>query len=1632
MSNLEDSALSFYINVADNHNIINGNVSWAQPKSWQEKLGNVGKFVASSVLSGTNSFYNTGVTVGRWAGLTDAPDRETADWITSFDNDLGLYYQENKEGADLTGFILGSIVPGLGATKIFNAGQVVLKTALKDGLVGGMSARALGVLVPKTDDYLRLAANEINASTTAVKLINANTLRAIEGGFRQNVLESAAFEIAAVATQFKSPTLENQDVGDLAKNIALGGVLGGVIGGAFGTAGLFGKLKQAVREEDKIRQGFLARPALADRTPESEKIVQFAFNSDFEGAQPIILRNPDGSIVPTPDATLFADRLEKNFNGIRAATNALASGDIVLGNLVADISTPVVRDGKLPVGFSQGYTNNFAGALKISRITQETGEELLQRKAIDAGGIPEVPVGVRFLTLHGEGIGQVTSTKPFLPTLADVHGTKEAVTKVVRDFKFGKTIDDSASWSVLKLTAKQGVREAEARYIWAMHPDKGGLLPEVPAGSLINRHDIPVLERAFDDGVYNIRVTSGSGADLVVDGVSSKDELLAIIRQSKEEAAAYLQEAWSLGKRGTLDPEISSEAVARTVNARLSYLEGNASDNLIDDLFANQYNAKQQLQLREARGLSKTTPGAATNPLFLPKHAKIVYALESPALATSENVLDAITFYKGQQKEYEDGAKRVFANIAKSFNQLFPDVTDGMMDTAFRTGSGPGLFSSENSNYGTLGSTMAFIGSLTRSMKQEFRKQTSDAMESSLVKLGGKQEAALEFESLNQKVTRQPGQFVLRETTLGEWALVDRAVITETLEGGKKQVADVADFELLEEGVTSFTIRNPETLEAIKDHIATSGSRTGQMRQIRGQQGLTDYKDPEVFRPIRPDLKRYPHFAFVVNDKITGAGHMTMIHAASEKELEALADKVPGAYRVVFKKQVEEFKQAAGQYEYSRTLNENYINSDLAKQGVFSNFFPKSDPTKIVDDILQQHLRESDTLVSEAVRLRYEAPFSYLEDFGKQYAKAATSRFASRSELIEQTADNPFFNYIKTALDISKINESPLVYGFNKLLDDAVSKADAARKLAFGNANSPAELEKVNAVLDQYGMKPAFYDASLQALANHTAPKGVLTKFVRQANSLLSLFTLGLDPLNALNNAIGSNILRGTELSHLYKAIRAGDSQIAGELSQLAKIALPGTGDEILSPTKLTARAIGNFWKDRAEDGSPVGPLMQRYKDMGLIKDRAEQLKMLADDFTLAGTETVAELESRTNRAFARSKEMLGNAADRGEKLTGNKLAEEFNRFISANVMDQLTGIAVSKGLMDDKTARAYINTFVNRVEGNIVASQRPLIFQGPIGQAVSLFQSYQFNLLQQLFRYTAEGSKKDLAILGGLQATLYGMQSMPAFQFINVHLIGQLSGNQEHRDTYDAVYGIAGKTAGDFILYGLPSNLLFGWGEGGGTNIYSRGDINPRQLTILPTTLQEIPIVAGWGKFFTNLYDTTQKIASGSNMWETILQGVEHNGISRPLAGLAQTLQSLDNGGIAYSTSSKGSILYQNDLVSLATMSRLAGGRPLNEAIVNDAMFRVRKYEASRREDMLGLGEKVKTTLIQGNEPTEDDVAAFAQRYAELGGKQKNFNKWMMGLYKSANTSQAEQLQGSLTNPFAYKVQLLMGGDDE
>lgn len=1598
-----------YLLAADSHNI--GNTlggSWFDPDTWTTKFSNTGKFLATAVLSGADSLYNTATTVGAWAGISEGP-HDTGAWIAGLDDDLGAYYQKNRDSVDLAGFMLGSFIPGMAGVKILNAGQKALKVGMAKGLIGGNLARATGLLVPETAMYVNLAAGEISAASGAVSMVNANTIRALGSGIYANVLEGAAFEIAVQATMFKSPILDQQDGWDIAKNIALGGAFGGVLGGAIeGARSIYG-IKKLVAGEIKVGKPFSNRFVGAEATPADQNIILTAEARDYR-AVPIALQGEGyalGDSNVTANAKLYANAVEKDNNSIRTSINSLVSGgDGTIGNMVADALYNAPAPQMLETMLHATEINTLGGLSKI---------ESLRNKAFKALDIDAVrSLETRYVKLVGEGAGEVTDSAPLIANIADMvkttgsKSTQAAVLDEVRTYKF----NTKELWDAAALTGKTAHTAAEARYIWAAH-----VLPEVKAGTIIHANDIPLLERVAADMAkgkavdYKIKFNDGS----TVDNLSAQ-ELTKHLQEVKFNVVNDLLD--SMVFKGGIPIEHGTLAIAKIANVKQGYIEG--THGIAEtDMYARQAASAAHNQNLVSKGLRN----AAEDPIdtaFIPQYAKIGY--KTKALEGIDgNVVDGMVWIKQQQKLFQDSADRVFAkNAGGDIDSAALPVSDSLLLNANLTDGGSGLVSFANGSYGSLGSYMQQIGAnVTRPLKDLYRKATTAAFEGPLVAMGSKREAAMEFDVINNKIAATTEQYVLDEAGhSGEVnALISKKIrdYNLALEAGQAPTAPV-----LQRGAPEFIpVRNQETYDTIAAHIDREGSRVQTRKEINAALGKEDIKDTDIFRPIRPNPNDYPFFAFVKDQKVTGAGHTTMIHANSESELRALVDKVPTdqGYKVIYKDQAEEYYKAQGEFEYSRTLNENYIDSDLKSRGINSQFFTKTDPQKIVNDILQYHMRADDVTAVELVRMKYQPAFDWLEDQGRQFTSIESSRYGNALGAVEKFGKNPYTDYTKTALDVSKASEYSLLYNANKALDSAVSRVYGSVSKVWADAKTPGQLAEINSILESHGINSAYNSAAADALINHTAPKGELSKFIRASNSILSRFTLMLDPLNGLNNAVGANILRFTELKNLDRAIAEGNTDVAGALG---RIRVPGAPPDqtIQSSTKLVANSIRNFFQDD-------GTLLAQYQKEGLVKDTLNQFQDMLDDFTLRGTESASELDRRVNSAFTRAKSFTSDALVAGEKYSGNKFFEEFNRFISADVMRQKTDAAEALGLLTPAESRAYRNTFVNRVEGNTIASQRPVMFQGPIGQAVGLFQSYQFNLMQQLFRYVGEGTGKDAAMMMGLQGTMYGLNGLPAFNAINTHVIGNLSGNKNHTDLYDATYGIAGKTAGDFLMYGIPSSIIQ-------TNLYSRGDINPRSLTIIPTQLQDVPIVSAYSKLFGSLYETAGKIAGGGNLWESILQGVEHNGISRPLAGLAQTLQATTGNGVVFSTSNKGSIIGSNDFMSFATLSRLAGGRPLDEAIVNDGMYRIASYEAAQKKARDKLLETVKTTGIQGQQVDGESLAKFSEMYAATGGKQVQFNKFMLNAYKSANTAQSQKILQQLQHPFNQKMQILMGGRND
>lgn len=965
--------------------------------------------------------------------------------------------------------------------------------------------------------------------------------------------------------------------------------------------------------------------------------------------------------------------------------------------------------------------------------------------------------------------------------------------------------------------------------------------------------------------------------------------------------------------------------------------------------------------------------------------------------------------------------RRVSATVLgdEIYSELDEITSNEVLAEANRLGAGAGLVTSAAGDYGSLPAKTENMGRVTIRAIDKKQTATREVLDPVLRKLGTRPAAAIEAAQLDNTLRAIPAKYTLDPAA-------DRMIPVEVYNykyGGGLEAG--APAPVIKEGFPAeIPIKNAEVRDWVQAHIELNGKRVKDNALLGSAKGSFSNRDPLAYYPVPKNPTDFPSFALITDESITGIGRSSTLYAKNEAELQAAANKILSqnpSLKVRYRQDAEDYFRDIGQWDYDKSLSENYIDITKHRSGVSASYLVPTDPQKIISDFLTWHLQRDAALVREAVVTNSYQAFDELARLGNIYTAAATSKMGGAiSKYAGDVTKNPYADFAKTALGLKKYSDYPWWVQSQRMLDEKFSQVFNKIHAIMDTRLDDAAYAEVNSILQEAGYKGAHYDAEMALFANAQADRNILNATVQKANSILATVALRWDYFNAAVNTISHSVLLGSETNAILKMIKQGGDVPVGKLKELAHVDIPGNaqGKSMFSTLKLINNSIKKFGRDT--------PDFKWFQEKGFITHISDQYKYTLDQLTFTGDESVKVYGERVSEAHSK----LSKLAQKGEKITGNRLAEEFTRFVSADIMKQLTDPLVTAGKMAEKEQLAYINSFVNKVHGNYLSAQRPMLFSGAVGQAIGLFQTYQFNIMQQLLRHVGEGRAKDAMTLLGIQGTLFGLHGLPAFDAVNTHIIGTLSGNQEHRDAYSTVYGAAGKQAGDWLMYGVASNMFSVLHPDLKTNLYTRGDINPRHLTIVPTSASSVPIVQTSARFVNNILDMAGTLMEGGAVGETVLRALEHNALNRPLSGLAVTLEGMTNPhSVSYSTSQKGNVIAANDMYSLISMVRMAGGKPLDEAAVQDAVYRFKSYALADAKKKTTLGKAIKTHLAAGQDLDPDELEKFIETYAARGGDIKSFNKWAMSLYKSANVSQAEQLRTSLNSPFSQTLQKMMGG---
>lgn len=774
--------------------------------------------------------------------------------------------------------------------------------------------------------------------------------------------------------------------------------------------------------------------------------------------------------------------------------------------------------------------------------------------------------------------------------------------------------------------------------------------------------------------------------------------------------------------------------------------------------------------------------------------------------------------------------------------------------------------------------------------------------------------------------------------------------------------------------------------------------------------------------PGQFNTKDLPFFKFVIsankkgisNDRTVGiiTGRTAEeLHQREQEMLQMYGNDVEVITKT--KENVERWKQMEAQYDSQLAIDENTMNSELRRKGKAWDVAPV--PTeRVVENYVNHLMKGHATVTREFVAAHFGEEVATLNNAAKDFEELNRATWGAKTNLLGQKDNlwkklgigNPYSDKIRQMLDINNLPEYKTWYNMQQTVADKFNSMVQEVKQAFHMLNEDMiGPDKMNRVLEDYGLKPAFNeDITDYMYANTKIPRNTLQAGVSKLNGMIGTLMLRMDGAQAMTDVISTAITTAPEIKMLKNMINNK------EMQDLLHVTIPNTDVKLPTASKVMMNAMKDMFTDKGR------AFMKEYESLGLVSTTTRDLLDSIDE-----SAKVLDIKF-ANENPEGYKQTLNSLKDKGMKALTyfNDKGAQLSKFISLRCADQIIDAA---GITDPAMRRTILNTFVNRTHGNYLASQRPALFQGWGGQLIGLFQTYQFNLIQQFARHLGEDKAAALAMVG-IQGGIFGAQSLPGFSALNELVLERNKGTS---DLYTGTNNLVGKPFGEWLMYGLGSQITTPI-TGNGISLYSRGNLTPRTPILIPTNIADIPAIHFTTQVAANIANTIGKITQADTTGQAtqaLWEGVAHNGMNRPLQGLGQLLA----GG---RTTSKGSmIMGYNEINSGLVLAKALGVNELDEAIAVDAFYRYEKFNTAKNSKLNELGDDFKTALRGGGVDNLPNLAnKFMQRYTEVGGRAEDFGRWMKGQYLGATQSQLTKVRDMLNSPEGNYMQGIMGAD--
>lgn len=1573
------------LEAADIHNYAESGTSFLDSAS-----DFITKGVPLALGSGLTSMANTAISLGNALGGEFEQIDYTAK-IKEYDDNLAKYYTDNQDGIDLGGFVLTSFIPGLGGIKALKL--------IQSGNLGKTAAAVTGLFRNKEEQYLAKALSSVQAETNQIfRTLDGNKIAAIAAGFGEQALQTAAFETATLLTLNQNPVInkENQSYfSSLLYNspeILKSSLIGGGIGGGINALAIGGKIKGAIRLRDRDDFPSLNIPeiGLSDIDAGTSAAIDFYWLKGREkvytekAARGEINERQLANYKKTQGqkATELLTRIREDLTDDKDAKLAQA----VWNHL---INSPETADKAEDVALRL-----LGAATKIERIGIE--DSTLSGEKVFYGETALSERHTKNILLRGKiSPGEIDNPGPAeleemklagYDLYKDTGGNYRVIPGIKYEAQLAKSIDTKKHDFIVKIGGDQAGRISESAYpvlgdLGTVRYDRGKLYlngAEYDTKSFDPLANGPLESSA---GFLRERLAPKLSTDLGELRISV-DDLPKLDKAFIEEYPSVTVIGKDGAEIGPLDKEILR-------NVKLE-----ARQDMIN---AGHDFGRISRELSVTQEFAETGRGSfiLNEDHTIANHARFSYNTNS---VPDQNYLRGVNDLMTRVQIAKEHNAKVAAYILGPAYDELPKTNGTMLgiNTIPELGN---FVKSADEFYGSFGQLMQSVGKIS---DREIRNRINEVLgrvAASHAEIGADEVKLRDFNLLIARIRSSKEPLVWMD----EGTLVPKSLLAEM----NKSSATADD--ILEEAIRTgeaFAVKDPtfqQYLRLTQDINDTRVKQTNAYFAAKGQ--ATKWDEGTMYVPPI-NTRKYPFVAFVQEHSSSEFRPVSVVTAPDAQALEAKVRSIKQEFGdtlgVYTKDDLENYHRMQGEYESGLLLGNSTVDNALKKKGHLSDFAPRTD-NEILQDFSNWHVQSEQALVRNAVELQYAQEFAELRAMGNSFVEFQKSKFGrelSTKDYAELRKENPYEKYILTALAVSNYTKYDSVWGkLNSGVEGLGQQMFKVWDSIFNKANK-GELDWVaaNKEAESYGFRPPFAGLLREVLNPIVTDRKIVEPLVAKVNSALATTVLRLDPLNSIVNILGTPGLIAAELSNIRRNLTDPDK--VGKLAELMNVGVPGTKHAMPSTMKLLSAALGNFVKDD-------GALLKYYTEIGAVQSDLKLYKNVIDASQIAGDAL------KTDKGMlAWGQNVLSQTTELGAKLTGNALSERMVRFVAADVMRQ---IGETAGLSKAELS-AYINTFVNRVHGNYTASQRPALFQGAVGQAISLFQTYQFNVMQNMVRFVEQNDKLSIAALLGMQNTLFGLQGNPAFYLLNSY-IG--NANREHKDLVSGAYATVGKDVGDWLMYGLGSNALK-------TNLYNRGDLTPRYVTVVPTTLVDIPAISIPSKVLGNFFDTLLTIGKGGSIKQSIMEGIATNGANRPLAGLAQLAQ-------GYRTTSQGNLLVTyNDLDTMMIAAKVMGGEDMNRSVALDAYYRQIAYKKKDAENIANVGEALKNKIRSRESLNPEDVTGFMTEYSRGGGRIDTFNRFMIENMKNANRSQVEKMQSATRSSYARNLSTIMGASDE